>query len=140
MTVLTRNQRGNIGTRIPIVERENPSSFANTLKRFRKQEKLTQYRLAKLARLDHSIVSRFESGDREPSRTSIHQLAKALRLGDLDTDRLLFAAGFAPEKSPIANAVKLMLESLTRGNDVAVIAESGMIPTLYIDAKARKTS
>lgn len=61
--------------------------------------KLSQSRLADLADLDHSYLSRIEAGHRIPSRQVVLALADALAATDIERDRLLIAAGFMPEDS-----------------------------------------
>ena len=48
--------------------------------------------------MDHSLVSRLESGQRSATREAIGKLARGLDLVPEDKDRLLIAAGFFPDR------------------------------------------
>jgi transcriptional regulator with XRE-family HTH domain len=48
--------------------------------------------------VDHSFISRLESGTRGPSRETVLAIARALHLGDQERDELLLAARYAPGK------------------------------------------
>ncbi len=48
--------------------------------------------------MDHSLVSRLESGQRSATREAIGKLARGLDLAPEDKDRLLIAAGFFPDR------------------------------------------
>ena len=54
--------------------------------------------------MDHSLVSRLESGQRSPTREAIGKLARGLELATEQKDRLLIAAGFFPEQPESALA------------------------------------
>lgn len=77
--------------------------FRNRLKRHREALRWSQERLATESAMDHSLVSRLESGQRSPTREAIEKLARGLRLEQTEKDRLLIAAGYFPERA--ANAV-----------------------------------
>lgn len=70
--------------------------FSDLLREFRERAGLSQSRLARLARIDHSYVSRLEGGRRAPERAVVLRLAEALGLDPTERDRLLVAAGAAP--------------------------------------------
>lgn len=73
-----------------------PTAFAARLRHYRELHRRSQSQLAKRAGVDHSYVSRLESGLRPPTRAAIERLADALG-SDADERRLLFAsAGFLP--------------------------------------------
>jgi transcriptional regulator with XRE-family HTH domain len=76
--------------------------FPALLRRYRERAGFSQARLAQLSGLDHSYLSRLESGRRMPTREVVLRLAEALALGSEETDRLLVAAGFAPVSSRAA--------------------------------------
>ena len=61
---------------------ENKASelFQNRLRQARKKRGMTQAQLAKGAGLTASAISQFESGDREPSFSSLVKLARALEI------------------------------------------------------------
>jgi transcriptional regulator with XRE-family HTH domain len=75
-------------------------SFAAVMRRRRETAGLSQYRLAKLAGVDHTTVSRLESGQRRPSRSMVNLLAAALGLDQGAYDALIAAAGFAAMTCP----------------------------------------
>jgi transcriptional regulator with XRE-family HTH domain len=72
--------------------------FRGLLKRHREARRWSQERLAAEADMDHSLVSRLESGQRSPTREAIGKLARGLELAPEDKDRLLIAAGFFPDR------------------------------------------
>ena len=70
--------------------------FRTLLRRFRDRKNWSQERTAAESEMDHSLVSRLESGQRSPTREAIGKLARGLKLEDWERDRLLIAAGFLP--------------------------------------------
>lgn len=75
-----------------------PSPFGPLLHRLRTQQGLSMNGLARAVGCDPSFISRLERGEREPPRRVIvGTIAKALDLPAADADRLLLAAGLAPE-------------------------------------------
>jgi transcriptional regulator with XRE-family HTH domain len=82
-------------------ERERGAAvrFGQMLSRLRQAQRLSQNQLAQRAGLNHSYISRLESGDRgDPSRTVVEQFVGALGLDAVgrDADELRMAAGFLP--------------------------------------------
>lgn len=73
------------------------AEFRGRLKRHREARRWSQERLATEAEMDHSLVSRLESGQRSPTRESIDKLARGLQLNEAEKDRLLITAGYFPE-------------------------------------------
>ena len=71
--------------------------FRGLLKRHREARRWSQERLAAEAEMDHSLVSRLESGQRAPTREAIDKLGRGLQLRPEEKDRLLIAAGYFPE-------------------------------------------
>jgi transcriptional regulator with XRE-family HTH domain len=59
---------------------EQPGGFGKTLKHYREGRRVSQSKLAERAGLDHSYVSRLESGARTPTRDAVEQLSRALEL------------------------------------------------------------
>lgn len=55
-------------------------AFGQTLREFRKKEKLSQEKLAQESNLDRTYVSLLERGLRQPSITTVFQLSKALHV------------------------------------------------------------
>jgi transcriptional regulator with XRE-family HTH domain len=78
------------------------STFSILLKNYRERAGLSQNDLAVKAGLSASTISRVESGSRGPlgKRKQILALAKALDLGQAETDALLSAANLAPSTAP----------------------------------------
>jgi len=73
--------------------------FGQMLTRLRTTQRLSQNQLAQRAGLNHSYVSRLESGGRgDPSRTVVEQFVGALGLDQSgrEADELRMAAGFLP--------------------------------------------
>lgn len=75
----------------------DPERFRALLRRHREARRWSQERLAGEAAIDHSLVSRLESGQRAPTRLVIRKLGAGLGLTDGQVDELLIAAGFLPD-------------------------------------------
>lgn len=78
-----------------------PSEFIQLLKRYRARKRMSQEQLGYASGVDHSLVSRLESGKRHPTREAISKLAIGLQLAPADVDALLLAGEYRPE-SPTA--------------------------------------
>ena len=72
--------------------------FRRLLKQHREARRWSQERLAHEAEMDHSLVSRLESGQRSPTREAVAKLARGLDLPQERKDQLLIAAGYFPEQ------------------------------------------
>ncbi len=73
--------------------------FGVALARMRTSQRLSQNQLAQRAGLNHSYISRLESGGRgDPSRAVVEQFVEALSLDPTgrEADDLRMAAGFLP--------------------------------------------
>lgn len=75
--------------------------FGRLLKFWRSVHKLSQEELA--LRLDSATrhISRLENGRAHPSKAMVENIAKALNLGERDTNHLLFSAGYTPVQRPV---------------------------------------
>lgn len=74
-------------------------AFGQTLARLRGAQRLSQNQLAQRAGLNHSYISRLESGGRgDPSREVVEQCVSALGLdvSGRDADDLRMSAGYLP--------------------------------------------
>ncbi|HEY7117513.1 MAG TPA: helix-turn-helix transcriptional regulator [Tepidisphaeraceae bacterium] len=65
----------------------------------------SQNALARRAAIDHSLLHRYELGERRPSRGRTLALARALGLSQAETDELLQAAGLAPESEQLRQLI-----------------------------------
>ena len=65
------------------------TQFAQVMRRHRINRRLSQAKLARLLCVDHSYVSRLESGGRHPSLKLVHRLIRAMDLDAQDGDELL---------------------------------------------------
>ena len=72
--------------------------FANTLKKLRKENGISQYQLGDLMYVDHSTVARWEGGLRLPDAAMITRLARVL---GVDVGTLLSAASESDESLSI---------------------------------------
>ena len=70
--------------------------FGDVLLRVRERKGMTQSKLAQLANIDHSYVSRLEGNAREPSSDMVHVLARAMEADPREGDELHLAAGSLP--------------------------------------------
>lgn len=71
--------------------------------------------LAEWAGMDHSLVSRLESGERNPTRDSLPPLCNALRLMPREVEALYLGAGFVPPGVDTATLAALI--EIVRGHD-----------------------
>lgn len=92
--------------------------FAELLKQYREQVRMSQSRLAESSGFDHSYVSRLESSHRTPTREAVVKFAAAMGLAEPERDSLLAAAGFMPQRveslladEPILTEVFQLLQS-----------------------------
>lgn len=76
---------------------ERLAAFRGLLKRHRDARRWSQERLAAEAEMDHSLVSRIESGQRHPTRDALGKLATGLELDRGRTEDLLLSAGYLPD-------------------------------------------
>lgn len=107
-------------------------NFAALLKQTRKDRRFSQLSLSAEADISQRHISFLESGRAKASAKMVHKLAKALKLDFPSINRLLLAAGHAPQYQVAADqgehqyiwqAVDFMLESQMP------------YPTLLLDAK-----
>lgn len=71
-------------------------AFRALLKRHREARRWSQERVANECAIDHSLVSRIESGQRNATREAIGKLVVGLDLTPDEGDALLVAAGYMP--------------------------------------------
>lgn len=77
-------------------------TFAALLTRYRTRRRLSQAAVGRACGLDHSLISRYERGERTPGRAATLALADALALTDGERDLLLLSAGYAPRHPSVA--------------------------------------
>src|SRR5690606_20274445 len=80
--------------------REPCETVADVLKALRTSRRLSMNRLARRVGVDHSFVSRIESGGRGVSRAILERFADALRATDAERERLLMSAGYGIALEP----------------------------------------
>lgn len=95
---MARDESGEVLGRGVEMATRSSEEFRGLLKRQREARRWSQERLAAEAEMDHSLVSRLESGQRSPTRDAISKLARGLELPPEQKDRLLIAAGFFPDQ------------------------------------------
>lgn len=101
--------------------------FADLLRGFREQAGLSQSRLARIAGLDHTYLSRLENGQRIPTRRVVLKLAEALGVDPVKRDQLLVAAGLAPVSAlTLAVGDELLEQAARLLMDASVPAEVRM--------------
>jgi len=76
--------------------RDAAEPFGAELRAMREARRFSQAELARRAGVDHSFISRLESGSRKPSRKMVALLAEALELERALRQRLFVAAGYYP--------------------------------------------
>jgi transcriptional regulator with XRE-family HTH domain len=77
-------------------------TFAATLKGYREKVGLSQSRLALRTGIDHSYVSKLESGRQGPSRAMTKQFAEAMSLTPSEADELMASAGYLVDVDALA--------------------------------------
>lgn len=92
-------------------------SFGRTLAMFRVRRGISQSALAEACELDHSYISRLESGKRDPTRGTVNRIALELNLTEIEADALLGSAGFASddrvrfvEESELTDILSILLD------------------------------
>jgi len=68
--------------------------FGKLLKEFRTNKKISQSNLAESLSISRNIVSSWEDGSGVPSRVSIKDIAKILKLNPAEIDKILISAGY----------------------------------------------
>ena len=76
-----------------------PTDFGGSLRRWRKQRRLSQADLADAAEVSTRHLSCLETGKAQPSRQMVLVLASALEVPLRERNTLLATAGFAPAYS-----------------------------------------
>ena len=95
-------------------------TFGSALKGYRRALAWSQERVAAMSGVDLALVSRLESGQRNPTHDNLAKLAEALGLPDKDRDYLYLVAGFVPPDVPTA-----ALRALLAAYRVAASAAEG---------------
>jgi transcriptional regulator with XRE-family HTH domain len=95
---MARDEIEDVSVRGGELAARSSEEFRGLLKRHREARRWSQERLAAEAEMDHSLVSRLESGQRSPTRDAIGKLARGLELAPEQKDHLLIAAGFFPDQ------------------------------------------
>lgn len=72
-------------------------TFDARIAAIRKDRGLSQYSFAKQTGLNHSLISRYESGERQPVRETVETIAYSLGLSRAERVALMLSAGFVPE-------------------------------------------
>lgn len=88
------------------------SAFANLLVQHRSRINMSQGQLALHVNVNHSIISRWESGQRIPTHKNVLNLSTALLLNDVETCTLEILAGYMPNN--IHHKKKEQAESLAK--------------------------
>ena len=70
--------------------------FRALLRAHRERRRWSQERCAAECEMDHSLVSRIEGGQRNPTREAVEKLIAGLQLPDDAADALRIAAGYVP--------------------------------------------
>jgi transcriptional regulator with XRE-family HTH domain len=96
--------------------------FRALLRLYRDARRWSQERLAGEADLDHSLVSRLESGQRTPTPNSIGKLCQAFDLDGYRTDEFWLAGGLTPPGTPHATLARLMAVVRDNGEGAVRVA------------------
>lgn len=90
------------------------TTFAAALKAMREASGTSQYRLAARLGVDHSSISRWESGDRRPTRENVAAICDALDATPDERTALLESAGFADDVPPDVATFRALPERTRR--------------------------
>lgn len=74
----------------------NTAEFRGLLKRQREARRLSLEELGRRADLSYSMISRLESGERDPMPETVSKLVTGLALNDELADRFYLSAGYLP--------------------------------------------
>ena len=92
--------------------------FAENMKKYRKQAKLTQEKLAELCETDHRYIGQIETGRRCPSLEYVERIASALNIApyrlfydETDTDGEGYIALLKEQKQKIKT---MLIENVTQ--------------------------
>jgi transcriptional regulator with XRE-family HTH domain len=91
------------------VETDNRPEFAKMLEGFRVEKKFSMNELARRIDLNHSYISRLESGERNPARETINKLSDALGLTARQHDEFMDAAGFVSKRGFDSDAAQTVV-------------------------------
>lgn len=97
-------------------------SFEELFKAIRLQHNLSMSQLAQIIGLDHSYVSRIESGSRKPSQEVLEHMADRLQLNEMETQRLLISAGYISDilQKAFTNLPEFLQNTLHEAHQLAV--------------------
>jgi transcriptional regulator with XRE-family HTH domain len=96
--------------------------FAALLHRYRTRARWSQSGLATAICVDHSYVSRIESGTRMPSLEIVTRIADVLELDATDRATLILAAGFSPEElAPLRDTLARLAGLVDRPESLDII-------------------
>ena len=76
-----------------------------TLRKYREAAGLSMAKLSNVASLDHTYISRIESGQRQPSQDVVRRMAKAMQLDADQTAHLYFSFGLIPDGGAVLGEV-----------------------------------
>lgn len=85
------------------------TTFGGVLTTLLTERNMTQTRLAELAGLSHSFISRLCRNDRSPSRATVSDLAYVLNCTLAERDVLMLAAGYVDQERPRLMDMNLLL-------------------------------
>jgi transcriptional regulator with XRE-family HTH domain len=94
-------------------------TFRAALRRHREARRWSQERVAAECEMDHSLVSRIESGQRGITPAALAKLCAGLELGQRDRDRLYLLAGYCPPDLDMATVLGLV--EIARANDIETL-------------------
>ncbi len=83
--------------------------FRASLKTYRNRRRWSQEHLAFEAEMDHSLVSRLESGQRKPTRDAIAKLVPVLQLTAREATILYLSAGLTPPDLDIGHLMTALI-------------------------------
>jgi transcriptional regulator with XRE-family HTH domain len=112
---------------------KSTDAFRTLLRNHRNAQRWSQERLAYEAEMDHSLVSRLESGQRAPTREAVEKLVTGMKLSEFDKDQLLIHAGFFPvhPESAIGHQPEaLKLYRLLESNGLPAETKQALVQTL----------
>lgn len=94
----------------------NHNTFSELLHNFRIRAGLSQKKLAEKAKIDNSLVSRIERGERNATRPLLNSFSKILNLSQEEEDLFFISGGFiSPRMQNLANnGILRLVEDIER--------------------------
>jgi predicted transcriptional regulator len=117
------------------------NKFGETLEKYRSRQGIAQSRLAGMVDVDHSYISRLESGMREPSRSVVEKMCDVLLLEPKQRNEMFAAAGFLQDSEYVVTRLVLKdIDTLLNDQNMSPVIASVILGQLQALALGLETS